>query len=245
MLDVHPPHNTPHTWRDFFIHIATIAVGLLIAVGLEQTVEAIHHQHQRTELRETLDRESHQIVKDAGEATSTMDRNIEWLTARSLLVREAVWTGHPIPPAQPRQKLLFDYPDDPLWREAKSSGLTALLSTDERSAYSEVELLSAAITIQYERWRDAETNRMEFEKEFMPLPNGTPDFSHASPEDKRAYLKVLMAELLATSRFREWNRNLTGAERTILNHDLKLADILAGEILGKETAANPILTDPN
>jgi hypothetical protein len=31
MLDVHPPHESIHTWRSFFIHIATIVVGLLIA----------------------------------------------------------------------------------------------------------------------------------------------------------------------------------------------------------------------
>jgi len=23
MLDVHPPHEAAHTWKDFFIHIAT------------------------------------------------------------------------------------------------------------------------------------------------------------------------------------------------------------------------------
>ncbi len=39
MLDVHPPEHTPHTWRDFFLHIATIVIGLLIAIGLEQSVE--------------------------------------------------------------------------------------------------------------------------------------------------------------------------------------------------------------
>ncbi len=38
MLDVHPPHKAAHTFKDFFIHIATIVIGLLIAVGLEQTV---------------------------------------------------------------------------------------------------------------------------------------------------------------------------------------------------------------
>ena len=42
MLDVHPPHNPTHTWRDFFIHIATIVIGLLIAIGLEQSVEAFY-----------------------------------------------------------------------------------------------------------------------------------------------------------------------------------------------------------
>ena len=47
MLDVHPPHEAAHTWKDFFIHIATICVGLLIAVSLEQTVELFHHRHQR------------------------------------------------------------------------------------------------------------------------------------------------------------------------------------------------------
>jgi hypothetical protein len=39
MLDVHPPHHAASTWRDFFIHIATIVIGLLIAIGLEQTVD--------------------------------------------------------------------------------------------------------------------------------------------------------------------------------------------------------------
>ena len=30
MLDVHAPHEAVHTWRDFFIHIATIVVGLVM-----------------------------------------------------------------------------------------------------------------------------------------------------------------------------------------------------------------------
>jgi hypothetical protein len=54
MLDVHPPEHAAHTRRDFFIHIATIVVGLLIAIGLEQTVEYFHHRHQIHELREAL-----------------------------------------------------------------------------------------------------------------------------------------------------------------------------------------------
>jgi len=29
MLDVHPPHEAAHSWKDFFIHIATIhEIGL-------------------------------------------------------------------------------------------------------------------------------------------------------------------------------------------------------------------------
>ncbi len=57
MLDVHPPHSTPHGWRDFSIHIATITLGLLIALGLEGTLEAIHHRHLVREARENIRRE--------------------------------------------------------------------------------------------------------------------------------------------------------------------------------------------
>jgi hypothetical protein len=46
MLDVPAPHQSVHTWKDFFVHIATISVGLIIAIS-EQTVEYVHHLHQR------------------------------------------------------------------------------------------------------------------------------------------------------------------------------------------------------
>jgi hypothetical protein len=54
MLDVHAPHETVHTWKDFLVHIAAIIIGLLIAVGLEQTVEFFHHRHQRLQLEEQI-----------------------------------------------------------------------------------------------------------------------------------------------------------------------------------------------
>jgi hypothetical protein len=54
MLDVHAPHDGIHTWGSFFVHVATICVGLLIAIGLEQTVEFFHHRHQLNESRESL-----------------------------------------------------------------------------------------------------------------------------------------------------------------------------------------------
>ena len=62
MLDVHPPHHAATTWRDFFIHIATIALGLLLAIGLEQTVEFFHHRHQASEARENIQREAAENV---------------------------------------------------------------------------------------------------------------------------------------------------------------------------------------
>jgi hypothetical protein len=45
VLDVHPPHTPTHGWRDFFIHLFTITIGLLIALSLEGLVEWQHHRH--------------------------------------------------------------------------------------------------------------------------------------------------------------------------------------------------------
>jgi hypothetical protein len=54
MLDVHPPHEPVHGWRDFLLHLATITIGLLIALSLEATVEYFHHRHLVTEARENI-----------------------------------------------------------------------------------------------------------------------------------------------------------------------------------------------
>src|SRR5437868_11336545 len=54
MLDVHPPHDNVHSWSQFFIHIVAITIGLLIAIGLEQTVVYFHHRHQLKEARGEL-----------------------------------------------------------------------------------------------------------------------------------------------------------------------------------------------
>jgi hypothetical protein len=36
MLDVHAPHGAARTWKDFWIHLGTISIGLLIAIGLSR-----------------------------------------------------------------------------------------------------------------------------------------------------------------------------------------------------------------
>src|ERR1700735_1629762 len=82
MLDVHPPRESLHTWKGFFIHIATIVVGLFIAVALEQSVEAIIRHHEAAALREDLGQESRQILVDARSSETAHAYEIRWLTRR-------------------------------------------------------------------------------------------------------------------------------------------------------------------
>ena len=60
MLDVHPPHEKIRGIRDFFLHLFTITVGLLIALALEGCAERWHHR----ELRKEADANLRQEIRD-------------------------------------------------------------------------------------------------------------------------------------------------------------------------------------
>src|SRR5262245_35672460 len=49
-MDIHPPTKPIESAKDFVIHLSMIVIGILIAIGLEQTVEAWHH-HECWECR--------------------------------------------------------------------------------------------------------------------------------------------------------------------------------------------------
>jgi hypothetical protein len=57
VLDVHPPHERIRSWQDFFLHLATITIGLFIALSLEGMVEWIHHLHLVHQARVTIHKE--------------------------------------------------------------------------------------------------------------------------------------------------------------------------------------------
>ena len=97
MLDVHPPHHTPHTWRDFLLHIATIVIGLLIAIGLEQTVEYFHHRHQVKETRAALRIEREQNRLRLAQATIEF-RRVDALLQHNLAVFTALQRPHAAAP---------------------------------------------------------------------------------------------------------------------------------------------------
>jgi hypothetical protein len=52
-MHIHPPKPL-HGWKAFFNEIFVIVVGVLIALGLEQVVEAVHWQHKVHEGEERL-----------------------------------------------------------------------------------------------------------------------------------------------------------------------------------------------
>ncbi len=132
MLDVHPPHSPTHTWKDFFIHIATIVIGLLIAVGLEQTVEAIHHRRQLHEAREAIHAEMEVnarlftlTLSITEEAQKAMQRNVRMLETAGPNDRT------------PTSALVYlwgiPYPRSNAWQDAKTDGALNYMAPGERA----------------------------------------------------------------------------------------------------------------
>lgn len=54
MLDVHAPHKPIDNVREFLLHLLTITIGLLIAVGIEAAVTRHEHKELAREARETM-----------------------------------------------------------------------------------------------------------------------------------------------------------------------------------------------
>jgi hypothetical protein len=138
MLDVHPPHHAANTWRDFFIHIATIVLGLLIAIGLEQTVEFLHHRHQRQQLQEDLHNEAEQNLQ-------VIDRDLKmqylelWfeqaMNVASAAGQNKVQVTLPPAPCLPGSvgtaEFRYFAPSQAVWTTAKEGGLVALLPVEQ------------------------------------------------------------------------------------------------------------------
>jgi hypothetical protein len=127
MLEVHAPHKIVHTWKDFLIHIATIVVGLLIAVSLEQTVEFFHHRHQRNQLDEALQRDGEANRAAIKDDIAVAQRIMDWALEQAAALERSGSTGPLTLRHMPPGTIYAT--DAGVWLSAKAGGVTSLLPT--------------------------------------------------------------------------------------------------------------------
>jgi hypothetical protein len=157
-LDVHPPHKPIESWREFFVHLITITIGLLIALGLEGTVEWMHHLHlvreARTNIRQEIAGNQKQIQKNLlsiQQDEERMKKNLQLLTT----VRET----HSTPKGSSLDYILsWSSFNDSAWKTARDTG--ALDYMEYKSVqgfadlYSQQEIAnSAAVSLFQEQVR--------------------------------------------------------------------------------------------
>jgi hypothetical protein len=130
MLDIHPAHHAASTWRDFFIHIATIVIGLLIAIALEQTVEYFHHRHQLMEARKELSAEFDENRKVLGQNLAAVKTIQSQLDHNMALLREHQTSLAPFAGKLDYSYNLYRTPDA-VWQSIQQTGALSLMPHDE------------------------------------------------------------------------------------------------------------------
>lgn len=192
MLDVHPVHGSVSGWRDFLLHILIVAIGLLLALGLGQTVEFLHHRYQVLETRRALQQER----ADNRHTFAQQTRAWRWWVAelKNDLIVFQYLQQHP---GTPREKL----PGVPVWHvralvfskavwdAAHQSGVIALMPRDE------IEDSSSLYDFLDREWTQAyDASLATVEAQAYELLD--PDPSHMSPAQVADEVRLVQAALV-------------------------------------------------
>jgi hypothetical protein len=199
-LDVHAPHHPIVGWKDFLIHLITISIGLLIAVGIEGCVE-LHREHKlvreaRETMREEIQHNSNEMKDAEGkldQQAATMKKNIAMLT-RIL--------ENPKDKEAQNASIGADFSivglRDTAWKTAQTTGALSFMP------YAEAELYSNIYGSQKE-FLDQQDKVLEDEAQFLGLVAKT-DFGHKDITPEQASQ--------ALERFGVWQAHLAYVDLT-------------------------------
>ena len=137
-MEVHMPDHPLHSWRDFWVHLGTITVGLLIALGLEGIAVHLHHLQQRSEILQNLEREGHTNRAVVAGDLKELDKLEAWSKDSLAALNGAnLVDGYASVPLHPHREMgLFLDPFSNVWDTAKSSATVDLLPRSKAEAYS-------------------------------------------------------------------------------------------------------------
>jgi hypothetical protein len=229
MIDIHPPQHGSMTRRDFFVHLGIVVLGILIAIGLEQTVEYLHHRHQRHQLEEDLHAEMRMndefLKQDFDYLLATRD----WAANQAQTIQTALAAHNTSgldyrPP--PRNFDLYVLPNDSVWQHASESGTATLLPREEAQSY----------TLLYRfRGRLFDTYRQLFDAHYVVISSGLrfsaghdprPDLSRMSPAQLDDFAAALGKEATALNTNIVFCGFMAGAQRALLDGSTAESDVV-------------------
>jgi hypothetical protein len=138
VLDVHPPHEPLHGWRDFFIHLTTITIGLLIALSLEGCVEWQHHRHLVHEAETSLQAE---IRSNSAQLAGALDdvRSEQKYLEQDIAVMKSIIAN---PKVVNKDPLTINFRirtfQDVSWKTAQSTGALSYMPYERAKEYSDL-----------------------------------------------------------------------------------------------------------
>jgi hypothetical protein len=203
MLDVHAPEHGINGTRDFFLHLFTITVGLLIALGLEAGVEAVHHRHQRQEAEATIRQElseNRQTLLKMQQNTYTEAANLK----KALVFLEDLRAGKKDDPSGIKLGFNVQPLPDAAWRTATTTGAVSYMSYNEAQgfalAYHEQQLYEDTVATTLHEYELLETYVLDGRDPRTLTPA---DIATALPDLRRT-----LADLNA---MHDWGRGALGS----------------------------------
>ena len=140
MLDVHPPHKAIEGVGEFFLHLFTITVGLLIAVGIEAAVERHQHRELAAEARDTMTAEIRKNSSNVADALKDIEQEQQKLKDNLARVRKVQ-----LNPSDPTSRdlhldITFNTTglEDTGWRTAQVTGALAFMPYAESERYTSI-----------------------------------------------------------------------------------------------------------
>ena len=226
-MEIHVPDHPVMTWKQFFVHMAIVVVGVLVAIALEQTVEWMHHQHQLHQLHEALDGDARKAMRDTDSVIRSQTAVADYLHTSALAEREAART-HKTFVLQPPPAMRFDIPGNAAWKAAKASGLVSLLPAEEVKAFGEIDTLvgtsDQCFTEAIQSRHDLHALQDQFQR------GNTYDLSSATPEELLKLATMSERHRAALVTWVAMDVQLKGAERAILNGERNLDEIERAEV---------------
>jgi len=138
VLDVHAPHEPIFGWRDFFIHLATITIGLLIALSLEGCVELWHHRSLVHEAEASMQIEIDANARELQGALNDVRREQDLLKKDIGVMKKII--------AQPKvpnnEEMTVDFRirtfADVSWKTAESTGALSYMPYERAQEYANI-----------------------------------------------------------------------------------------------------------
>jgi hypothetical protein len=133
-MDVHAPTEPIHTARDFFLHLFTITIGLLIALGLEGLVEVAHHRHLLHQAQANL-----HVELNINRATLAKDEQQLNHTAAEIATNMQILTelkNHQPPTGTLDFNWFWNSTQSAAWDTARDTGAIALMPYENAQGYS-------------------------------------------------------------------------------------------------------------
>ncbi len=144
-MEVHPPHEPVHSWREALIHIGLMTIGLFIALMLEAGVEYLHHRELVHQARENIRRELDDNHKAAQKDITYLGQSGDAIKA-GLATMRFMQAHRDVKGQSIGFTVSFNDLSDAAWRTARDTGALGYMPLDEVQRYASIYGLQETVT---------------------------------------------------------------------------------------------------